>query len=71
MNDKTKNSDKNLAAVTLGRLGGLARAKKLSKERLSDIGRKAAQIRWKGHRQEVSNTIVPVVSPTNVEPLEV
>jgi hypothetical protein len=41
---------KNPAAVALGRLGGLkggkARAKKLSKKRLSEIGRKAARSRW-------------------------
>ena len=44
--DKTKNP----AAVALGRLGGLkggkARAEKLSKKRLSEIGRKAAKKRW-------------------------
>lgn len=42
---------KNPAAVALGRLGGLkggkARAKKLSKKRLSDIAKKAAAARWK------------------------
>jgi len=42
---------KNAAAVTLGRLGGLkggpARAGKLSKRRLSEIGKKGAQARWK------------------------
>jgi hypothetical protein len=41
---------KNPAAVALGRLGGLkggkARAKKLSKKRLSEIGKKAARARW-------------------------
>ncbi len=43
--------EKNPAAVTLGRLGGLkggkARAAKLSPERRSEIARKAAQSRWK------------------------
>jgi hypothetical protein len=43
---------KNPAAVALGRLGGLkggkARAKALSKKRLSQIGKKAARARW-GH----------------------
>lgn len=34
-------------AVTLGRRGGLARAKKLSKKEQSAIGRKAAQARWR------------------------
>ena len=41
---------KNPAAVALGRLGGLkggpARKKKLSKKRLSEIAKKAAQARW-------------------------
>ena len=42
---------KNPAAVELGRLGGLkggkARAKKLTPEQLSEIGRKGADVRWK------------------------
>ena len=41
---------KDPAAVALGRKGGLkggkARAEKLSPERLSEIGRKAAKARW-------------------------
>lgn len=41
---------KNPAAVQLGRLGGLkggkARAEKLSKEKRSEIAKKAAQARW-------------------------
>ncbi len=45
---------KNPAAVALGRLGGLkggpARAKKLGKKKLSAIGKKAAQARWKTSR---------------------
>lgn len=47
---ETKQPAKNPAAVALGRLGGLkggpARAKKLSKERLSEIGRAAVNARW-------------------------
>ena len=43
---------KNHAAVALGRLGGLkggkARAKKLSKKRKSEIGKKGAEARWGG-----------------------
>ena len=43
-------SEKNPAAVALGRLGGLkggkARAKKLTKEQRSEIARKAAKARW-------------------------
>ena len=47
---------KNPHAVALGRLGGKkggpARAKKLSKERRSEIARKAAQARWKDRTSE-------------------
>jgi hypothetical protein len=43
-------SEKNPAAVALGRLGGLkggkARAKSLSKKRRSEIAKKAAAKRW-------------------------
>jgi hypothetical protein len=38
---------KNPAAVALGKRGGIARAKKLSKRRQSEIGRRAALARWK------------------------
>jgi len=41
---------KNPAAVALGRKGGLARKKKLSKEELSDQGRKAVLARWQKKR---------------------
>lgn len=41
---------KNPAAVALGRLGGLkggkARAKKLGRKQLSEIGKKGARARW-------------------------
>ena len=37
---------KNPHAVSLGSLGGKARAKKLTKEQLSEIGKKAIAIRW-------------------------
>ena len=44
------NAEKNLAAVALGRLGGLrggkARADSLSSEKRSQIAKKAAQARW-------------------------
>ncbi len=47
---------KDPAAVALGRKGGLkggpARAKKLSKEKLSEIGKKAAQARWSRRSSE-------------------
>lgn len=46
---------KDPAAVSLGRRGGLkggkARAERLSKERRSEIARKAAQARWKQQNQ--------------------
>jgi len=38
---------KNKAAQALGRLGGQARAKKLSKKRRAEIAKKAATTRWK------------------------
>ena len=45
-----KKPEKNPAAVALGRLGGkkggLARAKKLSAKRRSEIAKKAARVRW-------------------------
>lgn len=41
---------KNRAAVTLGRLGGKARAKKLSKEELSAIGKLGAKFGHLGGR---------------------
>ena len=49
--EATGDSEKNPAAVALGRLGGLkggaARAKKLSKKRRSEIAKRAAQARWR------------------------
>jgi hypothetical protein len=41
---------KDPAAVSLGRKGGKARAKKLSKEELSAQGRTAIQARWARHK---------------------
>ena len=41
-----KKAIKNAAAVELGAKGGAARAKNLSKQELSDIGRKGAAKRW-------------------------
>ena len=48
--------DKNEAAVSLGRLGGLARAKRLSKEELTAISLNANKKRWDGVRQHNSRT---------------
>ncbi len=45
--DKQPDDGKNKAAQELGRLGGQARAKKLSKKRRAEIARKAAASRWK------------------------
>jgi len=43
---KKSESIKNAAAVELGKRGGEARAKNLTKEQLAEIGRKGAQTRW-------------------------
>lgn len=43
---------KNSAAVRLGKLGGLARAKKRTKEELSRWGRKATRARWQKEREK-------------------
>jgi len=40
------------AAVELGRRGGKARAKALSKKRASEIGRKASRVRWRKARKK-------------------
>ncbi len=45
--DTAEDDGKNKAAQELGRKGGQARAKKLSKERRVEIARKAAASRWK------------------------
>ncbi len=48
--EKPEEKEKNPAAVTLGRLGGLkggkARAKKLTPEKRSEIAKEAAKKRW-------------------------
>ena len=50
VDEATQSSDKNPAAVALGRLGGLkggkARARKLTPEQRREIAKKAAQVRW-------------------------
>lgn len=46
---------KNGHAQALGRLGGKARWRNLSKQELSAIGRKAAAARWKGHKKHLTN----------------
>jgi hypothetical protein len=42
---------KNPAAVTLGRMGGKARAEAMSKKRRKEIAKKAATTRWKDARK--------------------
>jgi hypothetical protein len=46
--DTVPDDGKNKAAQALGRLGGQARAKGLSKKRRKEIARKAAKSRWHG-----------------------
>ena len=46
--DEAPDDGKNKAAQALGRLGGRARAEKLTKEQRSEIARKAAVKRWSG-----------------------
>lgn len=45
---------KNKAAVSLGKKGGLARARNLSKERLVEIAKMAAKKRW---QQKTANPL--------------
>ncbi len=45
--EETTDDGKDKAAQELGRKGGQARAKKLSKKRRAEIARKAAETRWK------------------------
>jgi hypothetical protein len=44
--DTTPDDGKNKAAQALGRLGGKARAEKLSKKRRAEIAKNAAAKRW-------------------------
>jgi 2-keto-3-deoxy-6-phosphogluconate aldolase len=44
--DKMTDDGKNAAAVALGRMGGKARAKGLSKKKRAEIAKKAAKARW-------------------------
>jgi len=41
-----KNTDASAAASAMGKLGGAARAKSLSKEQRQEIAKKGAQTRW-------------------------
>jgi hypothetical protein len=42
----TTDDGKNAAAVALGRMGGMARAKGLTKKKRVEIAKKAAKARW-------------------------
>ena len=57
--EQAESEGKNLAAVMLGRLGGLkggkARAAKLSAEKRSEIAQKAAKIRWANNEEKNKN----------------
>jgi len=44
--DVTTDEGKNAAAVALGRMGGQARARGLSKKKRKEIAQKAARSRW-------------------------
>ena len=44
--DVTTDDGKNAAAVALGRMGGKARAAKMSKKQRSAIARRGAKARW-------------------------
>ncbi len=48
VDDSLDDDGKNKAAQELGRLGGRARADKLSKKRRAEIAKKAAEARWAG-----------------------
>ena len=47
--EEYEDDGKDPAAKALGARGGRARAKKLTPERRSEIARKAATSRWRGH----------------------
>ena len=47
IDDEVTDDGKNKAAQALGRLGGKARAEKLSKKRRAEIAKKAAKARWR------------------------
>ena len=49
--EKLTDDGKNKAAVDLGRLGGKARAAKLTPKRRSQIAEKAAKVRWRKSTQ--------------------
>ena len=48
--DATTDEGKNAAAVSLGRMGGAARAKSMTAKRRKEIAKKAAASRWRTSR---------------------
>lgn len=50
--DEVTDDGKNKAAQALGRLGGKARADKLSKKKRSEIASQAARTRWENRAKE-------------------
>ena len=49
VDDEVTDDGKNRAAQELGRMGGKARAEKLTKEQRSEIAKRAATCRWAAH----------------------
>ena len=60
---ETFEEEKNPAAVALGRLGGMARAEKLTREQLSGIGKIGVQARKKKATAPPAQATVAVLSP--------
>lgn len=52
---KSEETKKDSSAVALGRLGGRARAKKLTEQERKDAARKAVTKRWEATKQEQSS----------------
>ena len=54
--DKDPNAGKNPDAVSMGRLGGLARAKKLTESERTKAAQKAVSARWKATQSKQAST---------------
>jgi hypothetical protein len=54
--EETSDDGKDKAAQALGRKGGAARARKLTKKQRSQIARKAAKARWRKGRPELETS---------------
>lgn len=53
------NKKKDPAAVALGQKGGKARAARLSPQRLSEIGKKGAAVRWTKRMKKAAKSAAP------------